>query len=263
MGLAALLLAGCHKAPAPGDTAAELDCADGADNDGDGLLDCEDSDCQALCVEGDCEDGLDDEGDGLTDCEDEDCWGSASCDRVISRVLGGQMFHRTRAMVTTWDPRDEPPNDGWGERSSTVALTSVYGSAEIWLADRSSWVTCGWSFSGGSFHRAVQSTFYKEGTHDSTSTASLVRTGLRLDSGCPLSTSAFLPAHLTIDGSGVLAGGLPRYGGLLSRYAYSADRHVHFGDSGVSSSFSVRSTHSWWTRPLDPGGTWSARLALP
>lgn len=49
----------------------EVDCTDGADNDGDQLIDCVDDDC--LCLEMDCTDGQDDDQDGLVDCEDSDC----------------------------------------------------------------------------------------------------------------------------------------------------------------------------------------------
>lgn len=66
-------------------------CSDGFDNDLDGLLDCEDDDCDELwcehpsgldarcregvctAVEPECDDGEDDDLDGLIDCEDEDC----------------------------------------------------------------------------------------------------------------------------------------------------------------------------------------------
>lgn len=69
----------------------EIDCSDGLDNDFDGFLDCQDTDCNgkecdhptglpATCVNGicvaheeHCDDGLDDDLDGLTDCEDPDC----------------------------------------------------------------------------------------------------------------------------------------------------------------------------------------------
>ncbi len=59
-------------------------CSDGADNDGDGEIDCEDSDCfgDPACDgenEYDCHNGLDDDGDGLTDCDDPDCAGSPAC----------------------------------------------------------------------------------------------------------------------------------------------------------------------------------------
>jgi hypothetical protein len=56
---------------------------DGADDDGDGLIDCDDPDCaaDASCATGEtaCVDGRDDDGDGLTDCDDPDCAADASC----------------------------------------------------------------------------------------------------------------------------------------------------------------------------------------
>lgn len=50
-------------------------CADGIDNDGDGLIDCQDPDCEAneACIDEVCNDGIDNDGDGLTDCEDSEC----------------------------------------------------------------------------------------------------------------------------------------------------------------------------------------------
>jgi hypothetical protein len=53
----------------------EQDCADGLDDDGDGAVDCADADCGTLnhCRENDCANGLDDDGDGVADCEDMDC----------------------------------------------------------------------------------------------------------------------------------------------------------------------------------------------
>ncbi len=56
----------------------ETDCTDGADNDLDGLLDCEDEDCIDVCFE-DCDNDLDDDSDGLTDCEDDECAGEPWC----------------------------------------------------------------------------------------------------------------------------------------------------------------------------------------
>jgi hypothetical protein len=57
-------------------------CADGGDNDGDGLYDCADrADCagDAACADGpaaeDCANTLDDDGDGAADCADSDCAG--------------------------------------------------------------------------------------------------------------------------------------------------------------------------------------------
>ncbi|MSP16457.1 MAG: hypothetical protein EXR73_07590 [Myxococcales bacterium] len=58
-------------------------CADGADNDGDGNADCDDTECAsaASCQpEVDCDDGLDGDLDGAADCLDFDCAGLAGCE---------------------------------------------------------------------------------------------------------------------------------------------------------------------------------------
>jgi hypothetical protein len=59
----------------------EWTCNDGIDDDGDGLTDCDDSDCvdEGSCDETDCTDGVDDDGDGLLDCDDPDCMADSSC----------------------------------------------------------------------------------------------------------------------------------------------------------------------------------------
>jgi hypothetical protein len=53
-------------------------CTNGADDDGDGLADCEDPDCVDACAE-DCANGLDDDADGAIDCSDDECAGDAAC----------------------------------------------------------------------------------------------------------------------------------------------------------------------------------------
>jgi len=77
-----------------GATFCETNCSDAIDNDGDGLTDCNDSDCSGLscgpygqvcsvgvcaCLGGTteliCSNGIDDDCDGLTDCNDSDCSG--------------------------------------------------------------------------------------------------------------------------------------------------------------------------------------------
>jgi hypothetical protein len=67
----------------------ETNCADGIDNDGNGLTDCADPSCAGLscgtgcgCAAGRktelaCHDGLDNDGDGLVDCADPDCTGKS------------------------------------------------------------------------------------------------------------------------------------------------------------------------------------------
>ena len=68
-------------------------CTNGVDDDGDGLIDCGDDDCDAnpACYGGgtggavyaapweDCSNGYDDDHDGLTDCADSDCYGDVAC----------------------------------------------------------------------------------------------------------------------------------------------------------------------------------------
>jgi len=51
----------------------EVDCANGFDDDGDGLVDDDDPDCAPPPPPEDCDNGIDDDGDGLTDGDDPDC----------------------------------------------------------------------------------------------------------------------------------------------------------------------------------------------
>jgi len=68
-----------------GTTTPEEVCDDTLDNDGDGDVDCDDSDCDdaANCTEQPddevCDDNVDNDGDGLTDCDDSDCDDDPNC----------------------------------------------------------------------------------------------------------------------------------------------------------------------------------------
>ncbi|HEX5038156.1 MAG TPA: thrombospondin type 3 repeat-containing protein [bacterium] len=69
---------------ADGNPTPETNCDDGEDNDHDGKVDCEDTDCSAnpsLCpsTETNCNDGNDDDHDGETDCDDSDCASNPAC----------------------------------------------------------------------------------------------------------------------------------------------------------------------------------------
>jgi Zn-dependent metalloprotease len=58
------------------------DCTDGIDNDLDGAVDCADADCalDLACAEPEvCDDGIDNDLDGATDCADSDCVTDAAC----------------------------------------------------------------------------------------------------------------------------------------------------------------------------------------
>ncbi|MEL6180068.1 MAG: hypothetical protein AAFS10_14000, partial [Myxococcota bacterium] len=59
----------------------ETACDDGEDNDNNMLTDCDDPSCRnaAACVEAICDDEMDHEGDGLIDCDDPDCNGRPPC----------------------------------------------------------------------------------------------------------------------------------------------------------------------------------------
>jgi hypothetical protein len=100
----ALYAAPAYGVPFPEE---ETNCTDGYDDDYDGLVDCDDSDCRLevclgcfdgidndgengadctdpTCAEGEgclglCDDGLDNDEDGHSDCDDHDCAGSEAC----------------------------------------------------------------------------------------------------------------------------------------------------------------------------------------
>jgi papain like protease len=76
----------CADSDCFGDPACPTDpevCDDGIDNDHDGYIDCADSDCStdpACQVEPEvCDDGIDNDGDDLIDCDDPDCDGDSAC----------------------------------------------------------------------------------------------------------------------------------------------------------------------------------------
>ncbi|MFD0932355.1 hypothetical protein ACFQ0R_07050 [Psychroflexus salinarum] len=64
-------------------------CDDGIDNNGNGLVDCDDMSCSSnrFCFESNCDDGIDNDEDGFTDCEDLDCEDFQEC--LIERCIDG------------------------------------------------------------------------------------------------------------------------------------------------------------------------------
>lgn len=88
---AALLLASGGSGCDDGDEPIETLCANAWDDDGDGDIDCDDTDCYEApyCIAAygvpfeNCANGLDDDGDGAIDCADMDC--APSCDGVDPR----------------------------------------------------------------------------------------------------------------------------------------------------------------------------------
>lgn len=63
----------------------ETDCDDGLDNDGNGATDCDDTACEtdSACTEtgaeSDCDDDVDNDSDGAADCDDSDCAADSAC----------------------------------------------------------------------------------------------------------------------------------------------------------------------------------------
>ncbi len=64
-------------------------CTNGLDDDGDGNIDCADSECASVepCKETNCSNSLDGDGDGLADCQDPDCTDSPSCPELCDNGL--------------------------------------------------------------------------------------------------------------------------------------------------------------------------------
>ena len=91
-------------------------CTNGVDDDGDGFIDCEDTDCDqdpactAPPVEN-CTNGTDDDGDGLADCSDPDCSNDPSC------VTSGFSFIAQDANATY------SPDTGNGSFTGTVSAS--------------------------------------------------------------------------------------------------------------------------------------------
>jgi hypothetical protein len=106
-----VLLAGCSLLTdfAPGQFLEQTEerCSDGVDNDGDGLVDCADTDCKAFdfCKENSearCSDGVDNDADSLTDCADPDCCAFDAC---VNEPLCGE-----RSTTACTDGKDNDSN---------------------------------------------------------------------------------------------------------------------------------------------------------
>jgi len=258
MNLLLLALIACSS----GDLPLEASCSDGRDNDGDGLVDCEDGDCATThaCLEEDCEDGLDNDSDGYGDCQDEDCWGGGVCPVVRSRVLGGEMTHQ----------RDYKQSTGFlsaGQVTfldttwrTSVQLNDIYGTAMVWHPAVESWQRCSWSFHAGTFQRySRQSAWYSpwDSGASGVTSSSFTRADFAIESGCTVTAvGLLLPQQLRAAGSQVTVAGLPRYLGLVQSHTMDqrSDNNA-FGDAGWSDN--TTSTERWRTNPLFPGGTWT------
>jgi len=218
------------------------DCTNGGDDDGDGLVDCEDGDC--FCGQGcaeTCDDGLDDDGDGLVDCEDEDCWG-ADCHPLgvratvqegtlglsWERTLGTELnCMRIGDYGTTAYYLVGGPIDAIDMRAT---MASVRGTVQVLSPDATGWgvdqarTTCSWSFASGSLtdHLVMEHKWYYYPWSSATQgqysdlpdpdwgdiidmdLGGVQRRGFTVDDTCRLGSSWFLPQQLLLprEGSG-------------------------------------------------------------
>ncbi len=83
----------------------ETNCSDGADNDGDGKIDCADSDCVGAGTEN-CTDGIDNDGDRAIDCGDAKCTGNPAVHQPPGRPAPASPTGSARAASAT--PRRSP-----------------------------------------------------------------------------------------------------------------------------------------------------------
>ncbi len=102
------------------------DCSDGIDNEGDGLTDCEDSDCVDACWE-DCTNATDDDADGLVDCDDDECYGQSGCEGPYTVSLTTNIS----GALLLWGPQIA----AWAGDYAGVQLyasVEVYGAPDGW-----------------------------------------------------------------------------------------------------------------------------------
>ena len=177
----------------PGGT--ETDCANGVDDDNDGLLDCEDGDCLGddACVEVDCLDGEDNDFDGYFDCADADCWGNG-CAVSRSKITSAGRVSWREAYL------DFTPTNGCAAYHLDTAQMEVANPVRQveFLSENGgdNWVTCNWSAD-----RSAVIDISSSGTFDPFSEPRLLlREGFVVDPGCPLQDSiTFLPLIVTLD----------------------------------------------------------------
>jgi cysteine-rich repeat protein len=105
----------------------ETDCADAVDNDGNGLVDCNDPACASspLCVPvEDCTDGMDNDGNRLVDCDDPACFLDGRC--VGEEVCDNGRDDNGNGLVDCDDPDCDcaPPGCGDGVRQGDEACDS-------------------------------------------------------------------------------------------------------------------------------------------
>lgn len=244
------------EAPPPDDTdagiEAETDCSDGADNDGDGLVDCEDDDCVDECME-DCTDEVDNDGDGLIDCDDDECVGDEAC---VDNEFTISMTNRLQGIALASGPEA-------GHKLGYPAASIFYGYIELvgYPSDphgsgfacsgyAEAWPGAYYGYSLGSFYHAG----YTPGAGDYVFEISLGSShNLEWNGGCPVDR---IPSFLL--GMTHTVPEITRYDGTGSwyvQYSSTLEDMYSYGDHGLSM--------SWWYYPTQTNPvTWTGTYEL-
>ncbi len=194
---------GCKKDPilppptgtgtATGNATGPEQCGDGKDNDGDGLLDCEDDDCigNAACTETSCDNETDDDGDGFVDCADADCWGNGCPVSKAKIETAGSVSWKVASL-------DFAPTNSCSPNhldTATITLNSPAGTMRYQSANGAgNWTTCNWSATKS----VVKDVNFTPGSSFAAPRL-ILRSGFTVDAGCPIQDQRFLPLVVTLD----------------------------------------------------------------
>ncbi len=115
----------CVLAPPP----FESKCNNGIDDDGDGLIDCEDGDCFTSneCTVEICDNGIDDDGDGWIDCSDTECFNLTFCVEICDNGIDDN----GDGLVDGEDPQCSAPSGVTGGLESNGSLADQISKRNI------------------------------------------------------------------------------------------------------------------------------------
>lgn len=217
-------------------------CANGRDDDCDGLMDCEDDDCETdpSCVERVCDDDLDDDGDGRVDCTDDDCWGTAACidaRTLRARVLSGRAQRdQARAVwlascyakATSFGPPENELRMSRQLGHTGLHATNVIGSLAIETSAGTA--TCAWGISAGGWRVTREDAILTGQSMAAVEVLGILRSGFWIDDDCPISTSGFLPDRLEVESISA-AGSLGWYAPLGRWHRSGTDDYGYFSSA--------------------------------
>ncbi len=227
-------------------------CDSGADEDCNGLVDCEDAACassSSSCFESVCDDNEDDDDDGLVDCVDDDCAGIGDCMVIVSQVSDGMLKNRHLRWGSVGSASGSSgAHIEWSSTSYADALVAQSLTGTMKVYENSAVQTCVWGVGRMQLDRS---------SFGAGPTSSLARSGFATSGGCGLS-SFFLPQALVASSGWALtaSAGLPWYAvahpqqgsNLPAPLAFSGQTSSSYGGWGGGWNYqytSFQSTFSW------------------